>query len=160
MSIFKNTLPAAALFAAAAFAAEPAFAQNIVARDATSVANFFLAEGVEPSIETDSDGDPNIKVEYYGASFSIYYYGCDNGANCDAIQFFSGYNTSGSVRLVKINEWNAKKRFGRAYIAENGAARIEMDVFLGKNGLDPDDFAKEVGLWVSVMEEFEEFIDW
>ncbi|MEE9427197.1 MAG: YbjN domain-containing protein [Paracoccaceae bacterium] len=135
-------------------------AQQIVATDGTSVAAFFEAEGVEPTIETDNVGDPKIEVDYYGSEFSIYYYGCDDGKNCDSIQFFSGYRTDGSVRLSKVNEWNADKRYGIAYISSTGSTRIEQDVYLGREGMNSDDFAKLVGIWVRTMKDFEEHIDW
>ncbi|MEX0300884.1 MAG: YbjN domain-containing protein [Leisingera sp.] len=138
----------------------PAAAQNVVAKTGESVANFFRDEGAQVEVTTDSVGDPNLKVEYYGNDFSVYYYGCSDNTNCDAIQFFSGYQTDGGVRVSKINEWNRENRFARGYISEEGAARIEMDVFLGNNGLSADDFAQAVGKWNRAMQEFEEFIGW
>ncbi len=135
-------------------------AQQIVAIDATSIANFFLDEGIKPIIEEDNVGDPKITVDYYGSEFQIYYYGCDEGRDCDSIQFFSGYRTEGGVRLSKVNEWNANKRYAFAYISEGGSARIEHDVYLGKEGLSSDDFAKLISIWVRSMDDFEEHIDW
>lgn len=135
-------------------------AQNIVATDATSIANFFLEEGIEPSVEEDNTGDPKINVDYYGTDFSIFYYGCEDGINCDSIQFFSGYRTDGGVRLSKVNEWNSNKRYAFAYVSKEGNARIEHDVFLGKYGMVPDDFAKLLSLWVRAQKEFEEHIEW
>lgn len=137
-----------------------AAAENVVAKTGDSVAKFFKDEGASVEVTTDSVGDPNLKVEYYGSDFSVYYYGCSDNTNCDAIQFFSGYQTDGSVRLVKANEWNTENRFTRAYISDEGAARIEMDVFLGEDGMTPDDFAKTVSIWTRAMQDFEEFIDW
>ncbi|WP_264212101.1 YbjN domain-containing protein [Leisingera thetidis] len=137
-----------------------AAAQNVVAKTGDSVAGFFKDEGAKVEVTTDSVGDPNLKVEYYGNDFSVYYYGCDGNINCDAIQFYSGYQTDGGVRLAKINEWNRENRFARGYVSEEGSARIEMDVFLGSEGMSPDDFAQTVGIWTRRMAEFEEFIDW
>ena len=137
-----------------------AAAQNVVAKTGESVAGFFEDEGAKVELTTDSVGDPNVKVEYYGNDFSVYYYGCDNNVDCDAIQFFSGYQTEGSVRLAKINEWNTENRFARGYISEEGSARIEMDLFLGDDGMSPDDFAQAVSLWTRAMQDFETFIDW
>jgi len=137
-----------------------AAAQNVVAKTGDSVASFFKDEGANVEVTTDSVGDPNLKVEYYGNDFSVYYYGCDNNTNCNAIQFYSGYQTDGGVRISKINEWNRENRFARGYISEEGSARIEMDVFLGSEGMNPDDFAQAVGIWTRRMTEFETFIDW
>ncbi|MBY6137426.1 YbjN domain-containing protein [Leisingera sp. XS_AS12] len=137
-----------------------AAAENIVAKTGESVAAFFRDEGATVEVTTDSVGDPNLKVEYYGNDFSVYYYGCDNNINCDAVQFFSGYQTDGSVRLAKINQWNSENRFVRGYVSEEGAARIEMDVLLAEDGMSPDDFALAVSIWTRAMQDFEEFIGW
>ncbi|WP_259971523.1 YbjN domain-containing protein [Leisingera caerulea] len=155
MNIIKAIAACAALMLPGAAAA-----QNVVATTGDSVADFFKDEGATVELTTDSVGDPNVKVEYYGNDFSVYYYGCDNNTNCNAIQFFSGYQTDGSVRLAKINEWNNENRFARGYISEEGSARIEIDVFLGDDGMSPDDFAQAVSLWTRAMQDFETFIDW
>ncbi|NSY39696.1 YbjN domain-containing protein [Leisingera sp. ANG59] len=155
MNMLKAIAAAAVLMSPAA-----AMAENVVAKTGDSVANFFKDEGAKVEVTTDSVGDPNLKVEYYGNDFSVYYYGCSDNTNCEAIQFFSGYQTDGSVRLSKINEWNTNNRFARAYVSEEGSARIEMDVLLGNDGMAPDDFADAVGLWNRAMQDFEEFIDW
>ncbi|MEW2912552.1 YbjN domain-containing protein [Leisingera sp. JC11] len=155
MNMLKTFAAAAALMVPAA-----AMAENVVAKTGDSVANFFKDEGANVEVTTDSVGDPNLKVEYYGNDFSVYYYGCDNNTNCEAIQFFSGYQTDGSVRLSKINEWNTNNRFARAYVSAEGSARIEMDVLLGNKGMSPDDFADAVGIWNRAVQDFEEFIDW
>ena len=155
MSLLRNILIGSiVLFPGASFA------QQIVATGVESVANYFLDEGAEATVEEDSVGDPKVQVTHYGVEFSIYYYGCEDGINCDAIQFFSGYRTEGGIRKAKANEWNENNRFASAYITESGSTRIEYDVYLGKVGMDPDDFAKLVGKWVSSQKEFETFIDW
>ncbi|MFY0312012.1 YbjN domain-containing protein [Leisingera sp. D0M16] len=155
MNMLKAIAASAALMLPVAAAAG-----NVVAKTGDSVADFFKDEGAKVELTTDSVGDPNVKVEYYGNDFSVYYYGCDNNTDCNAIQFFSGYQTEGSVRLAKINEWNNENRFARGYISEEGSARIEMDVFLGNDGMSPDDFAQAVSLWTRAMQDFETFIDW
>lgn len=135
-------------------------AENLVAKNASSLERFFENEGADVETTVDNVGDPKLEVTYYGNEFSIYYYGCDDNTNCDAIQFFSGYKTDGSVRLSKINTWNAENRYARAYVSESGSARIEMDVYMGNDGVSADDFASMVSLWSRSMNEFEDLIDW
>ncbi|UWQ28470.1 YbjN domain-containing protein [Leisingera sp. M523] len=137
-----------------------AAAENVVAKTGDSVANFFRDEGASVELTTDGAGDPLLKTEYYGNSFTIIFYGCNSNTDCNSIQFYSGYVSKGSVRLAKTNQWNTDNRFARSYIDEDGDARIEMDVFLGDEGMNPDDFAQVVGLWTRRMTEFEEFIGW
>jgi hypothetical protein len=59
-----------------------------------------------------------------------------------------------------VNEWNTENRFGRAYISEEGSARIEFDIYLGNDGMDPDDFAETLGIWSRIVQDFETLIDW
>ena len=155
MNIF-TTVIATALF----LAPQMVQAQQIIAKDPESVEKFFSDEGLDVTLGTDDAGDPKINVDYYGTSVPIYFYGCRNNQNCTEIQLFSGYKTEGGVRLSKVNEWNAKNRFSRAYISESGSTRIEHDVYLGSSGMSADDFAAMMGVWVTSVLEFEEFIDW
>ncbi len=135
-------------------------AQQIVATDVLSIANFFLNAGTKPKIDIDDYGDPRINVRYQGAEFAIYYYGCNNGQNCSSVQFYSGYKTEGSVSYAQINKWNADKRFVKAYLSDSGNARIEQDIYLGDYGMDAGDFGNIVDNWVRSMARFEVAINW
>ena len=137
-----------------------ATAQNIIAGDGTRIANYFLNEGFAPELTTDSVGDPLINVDFYGTDMSVYFYGCDEGARCSSIQFYSGYSVNGAVRLAQINEWNTENRYAKAYISESGSARIEYDIYLGNTGLTEADFAKALSSWVQLQKQFEAVIDW
>ena len=46
------------------------------------------------------------------------------------IQLYSFFKKQKRMDLKKVNEWNATKRFSRAYIDEDGDAVIEWDVDL------------------------------
>lgn len=148
--------------AAAAVISVPSLvsAEMLVATDPDTLVEFFVEEGADVERTVDNAGDPKLKIEYYGSDFVLYFYDCNDNADCKSIQFFSGYKTEGSVRKSKVNEWNADNRFARAYISESGSARIEHDLYLGKNGIDADDFAALVSKWTSAEGEFEDFIDW
>jgi hypothetical protein len=135
-------------------------AENVYASDGQSLARFLLEECAEVETTTDNVGDPKLRVDYYGSEFSVYYYGCEDNRNCDAVQFFSGYQTDGAVRLSTINEWNMENRFARSYVSAEGSARIEMDIFMGRDGISADDFARQVSMWSRAMKDFEEFIGW
>ena len=51
------------------------------------------------------------------------------------MQFFVGYAEPKAASLTQVNKWNAEHRFGRAYLADSGSARIEMDVNLDEGGM-------------------------
>ncbi|OIQ45760.1 MAG: hypothetical protein BM558_02550 [Roseobacter sp. MedPE-SW] len=150
------------LIAVAALAASPIAvqAENLTARHSSSIEGFFLDEGSSVEVLVDNVGDPQLNVEHYGSEFTIFYYGCEDNTNCDSIQFYSGYATDGSVRLKTVNDFNAEKRWVRAYVADNGSTKLEMDLYMGKDGISADDFATAVGLWSRLMGDFEELIDY
>lgn len=147
------------LIAALALAPMAAQAQNLTAKSSDSIKNFFLEEGSSVEVLVDNVGDPQLDVTHYGSDFSIFYYGCEDNTNCDAVQFYSGYATDGSVRLRTVNDFNAEKRWVNAYITDSGSTRLEMDIYLGDNGMAADDFATMLGIWTRHMREFEDVID-
>lgn len=140
--------------------ASGAFAQNVTASDPQSLMGFFEAEGAPAKLDKDNTGDPLIEMKHYGTDFAIYFYGCDNGKSCDAVQFFSGYATEGRVAIASINEWNAERRFGRAYLTDEGNARVEFDIYTGADGVSSEDFSEIFEVWLDVMGRFEKHIDW
>lgn len=146
--------------AAASFGfATAAAADNITAVTPASLSMFLDAEDIEYELGTDDVGDPKFTINYYGVEFSVFYYGCTDGMDCDAIQFYSGYDLNGGVRLSKLNTWNVENRYSRAYISDEGSVWLEHDVFLGNHGMDADDFSQLMGIWTTVLKEFEEHID-
>ena len=135
-------------------------AENIVASDPGVLLSFFLDQGIPAELTKDDYGDPKINVRYFGTKFGIYYYGCNNGENCRAIQFFSGYKTSGKISLEQINSWNTTERYAKAYLSKELNARIEYDVHLGNVGMSKEDFDSVFSLWTQSIENFEKLIDW
>lgn len=154
-SALSATLGVSLLVGSAAFAES-----QVVAKSGDSLAEYLTNEGIEFEETKDDVGDPKFDINHYGVEFSVFFYGCDDGADCNAIQFFSGYDTDGGIRISKLNQWNAENRYSRAYVASDGGSWIEHDVFLGKHGMHPDDFASLLSIWSRAQTEFEEFIDW
>lgn len=140
--------------------AAPAQAQSVTADDGGPVIAWYLTEGATVEKTIDDYGDPLLSVTHLGRAFSIYFYGCTAGRDCDAIQFYSGYRTDGAVRQTEINDWNTNRRYLRAYLSETGSARVEYDVFLGADGISAGDFAEITGIWLRGMDDFETHIDW
>ena len=150
----------AAAIAASLSVAAPALAGNLVASDPDGIRNYLMEEGIPAKLTEDNVGDPLIEVRYFGTEFSIYFYGCTANQDCTSIQYFSGYATDWAIPLEAINSWNTNQRFARAYLSEEGAARIEYDVFLGEDGMTTQDFDTALSIWTRNLSEFEDFIDW
>ncbi|WP_424944513.1 YbjN domain-containing protein [Aliiroseovarius crassostreae] len=154
---FKSIFSAICLTTALAL---PAAAENITAANPQSLMDFFASENATAKMTEDNVGDPKIDMKYYSTEFSVYFYGCDDGKSCDAIQFFSGYATKGEVAIAKINKWNTEQRFGRAYLTDEGAARVEYDIYTGADGITAEDFSEMFEIWTNLLGKFEKHIDW
>lgn len=151
--------------AVAATFALPAGAQTapegvVLASDPESVLDFFFNEGIPAKLTTDAIGDPLIEFRNGSDSLQLYFYDCEDNVECLALQFFSGYIVDGGVSLETINQWNTDRRFVRAYLTDEGAARIEMDVATSWDGITYRDFRDLYDLWMESVALFEDRINW
>jgi len=105
-------------------------------------------------LTTDNDGDPKITGRMEGIRYSIYFYGCSNGKNCDSIAFSTGW-VSDRVSLQDINEWNKIKRFGRVYLDNEDDPMVEMNVNLD-GGVSRENLDDTFGWWKIAITSFKE----
>lgn len=138
--------------------AGPAQAQNVTAQNPGSVVRALQDAGYRAELTTDSTGDPLVKSSSSGSDFSIYFYGCTGNEDCRTIQFYAGYEDPSNASLSALNEWNKTKRFGRAYLGDDGIARLEMDVDIDDGGISKLLFEDNLEFWVLVMSQFEDHI--
>jgi len=139
--------------------APPAFAAPVTATNPQSVAKVLQDAGYRAEMSKDDSGDPMIKSTSSGTNFLVLFYGCKNNANCATVQFFAGYTDPKNGSLAALNEWNAKNRFGRAYLTDSGSARLEMDVDLDDGGMSALLFQDNLEFWVAIMASFEKHIN-
>ena len=144
-------------FIASVACAGAAQAQMVSGQNPQSVVNALQNAGYKAELTKDATGDPLIRSSSGGTNFAIFFFGCTKNVQCATIQFFAGY-TDKKPTLSLMNDWNSKKRFGRAYIADSGAARIEMDVDLDDGGMSAKLFEDNVEFWVVTMSAFEKHI--
>lgn len=151
----KIAIAAAALFAFSG----TAHAQMVRAQDPASVVRALQGAGYKAEMTKDDTGDPLIRSTSSGSNFAIFFFGCTKNVDCRTIQFFAGYDRDKSPSLSQMNDWNSKKRFGRAYLSDKGAARIEMDVDLDDGGISTKLFEDNLEFWVLLMAQFEKHIE-
>lgn len=133
-------------------------AQTVAAANPSSIADVLQKNGYRAELTKDDSGDPMIRSASSGTSFVILFYGCTANKNCATVQFFSGFTDFKNASLNSLNTWNAKNRFGRAYISDKGAARLEMDLDLDDGGMSAALFEDNVEYWVSILANFEKHI--
>lgn len=141
------------------WAASPALSQNIHADDPASMTEVLQSFGYRAQLSKDSGGDPKISSSSGGAEFSIFFYGCTNGTNCDAISFSSAFDLDPGSNTDLMNEWNRKKRYTKAYLDDEQDPVIDMDIYLGDGGISIDNFRTWVETWERGVGDFKSHID-
>ena len=141
-----------------ALAAPAANAQ--VMADVDVIAVFLQEFGLPTEKSVDPDGDPKIDSRIEGTRFAVYFYGCDNGKDCDSIQFSTGFDLKEPMTLEAANTWNRDKRFGKVYLDEDGDPYIEYDVNTDFDGIGAENFDDSIDLWRALLAEFRDYIDW
>jgi Putative bacterial sensory transduction regulator len=139
-------------------AAAPAMA-DVRASSPSSVVNALQQAGYKAEFSRDSGGDPMITSAAQGRTFIVFFFGCNNGSACKSIQFYAGFTDVNNASLAALNTWNAKHRFGRAYRADNGAARIEMDVLLNGAGVSEAVFNENLDTWTTLISRFDNYVN-
>ena len=138
--------------------AAPAVAADVQAQDPKAVAAAMQQAGYRAQLGTDDVGDPQIRSSTNGSDFIVYFYNCTENADCRTIQFYAGYSPPNSATLESMNEWNENNRFGRAYLGDDGIARIEMDIDLDDGGISQALFEDNLEYWGIVMSKFEDYV--
>ncbi len=157
--MFSKTIATAAAFSA--LMATGAQAENLLASNPEGFLDVFFEAGYPAQLTEDAVGDPLIEFRLRGETESMFFYDCDNNKDCLSLQLYSGYMLDKAPSLEAINEWNSgDRRFTRAYLSEDGAARIEMDIATGADGISRRDFEDLLELWIDRLAGYEEFIGW
>lgn len=153
----KKMLFALGAMAAFAFPAT-AQAQMVKAQDPKSLVSALQSAGYKAELTTDTGGDPMIRSSSGGTSFALFFYGCTENTDCATVQFYAGFSEPSNASLRSMNDWNRDNRFGRAYIADDGSARVEMDLDLDDGGISRELFVDNLEFWEIVMSKFEEYV--
>ena len=139
-------------------AAPTALAQTVTAANPASVVAALQGAGYRAELTREEEGDPLIKSSSSGTDFLVVFYACTRNVDCRTVQFFAGFADPKNAALARLNQWNAQHRFGRAYLTDKGAARIEMDVNLDAGGMSRALFTDNLEVWTQVMAAFESFV--
>lgn len=127
----------------------------ITGADVEAIAAVARGQG-EATVTKDNNGDPKIKGRSQGANWSISFYGCDKGAGCTSIEFYYGFETSTKPTAARINEWNQKKRWGKAYTDKDADPNMTFDIDL-RGGVTRANLDAGIRRWVDQVTEFKAF---
>jgi Putative bacterial sensory transduction regulator len=118
------------------------------------MAQLMIQRGWPAKIGKDSSGTATISSRVNGVNFDMYFYECTRG-RCTDIQFAAGWSNA-KVTPDQIDQWNATKRFLRAYWKPGNVLWTEMDarIALGSTG-NIDEY---LALWPQMLHEFTSFM--
>jgi hypothetical protein len=137
-------------------AASPAAAQMVSSKDPQTLVAALKAKDYLVELGT-TGGEPSIRSEIDGLRFSIFFENCEDGKNCTTVTFTTGFTDIDSTP-ERMNEWNQKNRFARAYIDSEGDPVLKMDVDLDFAGIPRANFSEYVDIWGTQAPKFLEFL--
>ena len=111
----------------------------------------------EATLTTDDLGDPLIEGRIGEKEYRLLFYDCSEGRDCSTLTFAAEWEAEDATDEM-MADWNREKRFGKAYLDEDGHAAVEMSVNL-LGGVTSVNLADTIDWWRLVMEEFAEYHD-
>jgi hypothetical protein len=142
--------------AAVAFHAAPAAAFST--QDPGDILSVLSSNGASGDLKKDDKGKPYIDAKAGNLSFEIDFSNCnDRNTNCTTTMYSTGWNMT-SVNVDQINRWNRWAMFCPAYLSTQNHPRAWYPVKNSPNG-SREDAAREVGVWLDCLSDFDKFTD-
>lgn len=116
--------------------------------------HLLLAEIGSVRRETDEQGVTYLAGTVEGINYVVDVYNCDPG--CADLTFTASFEMQGMTNDL-MNEWNASRRFGKAYIRSDGDAIIQMAINT-RFGITTETFRDDLIWWQDVLTDYVEFI--
>jgi hypothetical protein len=160
--MFVSVLPLLASLQAAA----PAAVQPLSSHDPQTVVSWLQKEGfrakLEPSTSKEKSVGPFISTADGGTNFYIYFLNCKDKKLCEDVQFSAAWDfeTGKGPAATVMHDWNAKKRFTKAYLDKEGDPYLEMDVLFADRRLSPKAYDESFQIFVSALPIFRKEIGW
>lgn len=113
--------------------------------------------GYRAQLGADDNGDPQIQSTIDGSNYTIWFYGCANGAACTGISFSIAFDLPDGTDLETVNLWNRERIMGRAYLDD------EQDPYLDHfivtfGGIEGETFDHIVANWSTSVADFKDRI--
>lgn len=138
-------------------AAQGASAQSVSAGYPDSIMAALDGMGHAPEMVTDDYGDPMINAEVDGTFYSILFYGCEDGRNCQDIQFRASFTPDSTTTREILHDFARDWFVGKTYFGSDDSAIIEHPV-VGVDGMPRATFERTMDKWVRSLNTFKENI--
>ncbi len=113
-----------------------------------------VAEIGTARFESDNNGDRYIAATVNDINFAVDVYNCE--PDCADLSFTASFEMDG-LTIDQMNEWNSSRRFGKAYIRDDGDAVIQFAINT-RHGISLETFRDDLVWWESVLDDYVEFI--
>lgn len=124
--------------------------------DPAALAKVMQEMGYFAKLSETSTGRPKIDSKIGRKNFGIYFYDCKENKNCKSISFSTGWEIKNKrpFDLAVINKWNSEKRFGQAFVDDDGDPNIAWAMVLS-GGISRPAFEETLDYWQSAVTDFE-----
>lgn len=107
----------------------PAWAQGVRTGVTPEEVEALLKAGSYRYERVEGEGRVYFRLRLAGLRAVLFLLDCREGG-CESLQLYAGFSTDDPPSLERVNEWNRKKRFSRAYLDEEGDPVLEADLDL------------------------------
>jgi hypothetical protein len=136
----------------------PALAQGVRTRITPEEMEALLKAGSYRYERVEEKGEVYFRLRLAGLRALLLLLDCREGG-CQSLQLYAGFSTDNPPSLERVNEWNRKKRFSRAYLDEEGHPVLEADLNLAGGVAD-----RSIRVFLDLFEEslraFAAWIGW
>jgi hypothetical protein len=114
----------------------------------------------DASLGKDNLGDPIIAAKIGDRGYELLFYGCSENRECETVMFRAVWQAEEEEEDVDeaVSDWNRERRFGKAYLSEDGEVVLEMNVNL-RGGVSSANFEHTVDWWSLVLDQFADELD-
>ncbi|MFC3594341.1 YbjN domain-containing protein [Novosphingobium piscinae] len=132
----------------------------ICAANPRGIVDSLQAQGFKAVLgKSDNTGNPKITSSASGYAYTIFFYGCDKGANCTSLGFSVNFEDDGANSLALANEWNKDKRFSAMSFDESDKSLMLTYDVTTIGGLTQVNFADVVDWWQTMLGQARTFFD-
>lgn len=116
--------------------------------------------GYRAELTTAKNGDPRIASAAGGSTLNVDFYGCDDtNKGCSSLMFSAAFDVKGGLDMAVVNNWNAEKRYCKAYLDDERDPFLEMDIAMD-GGMSAELFARNLSIWDNTLSDFKTHIGW
>lgn len=108
------------------------------------------------TLQKDGGGDPKIVGRIEGVRYTIDFFGCVKGRQCDDILLRASWGDA-SVELTDVNQWNSGVKFGRGYLDDDNDPVVEMPINM-QGGISQKNLDDSFDYWRIVLKSFRDML--